>query len=151
MIRLCDILLSYNPDTNFGYMCNVTLTLEIWPWVEVVTHPSVTDNKCVKYHTNTNRQLGVTARTGIFGMCALWPWSWRFMNGSRSWHTLCSWTISVWNIIQIRHRNEELWPGHRFLVYVHCDLDLGDMTFGQCHGKPFGHGQWVYKISSRSN
>ena len=25
--------------------------------------------------------------------------------------------------------------------YVHCDLDLGDMTFGQGHNTPLGHGQ----------
>ena len=29
---------SYGPDTDFQYMCTLTLTLEIWPWVKVMTH-----------------------------------------------------------------------------------------------------------------
>ena len=28
-----------------------------------------------------------------------------------------------------------------FWVFLHCDLDLGDMTLGQDHDKPLGHGQ----------
>ena len=50
--QLCGILFrsnmamrSYDPDTDFGYVCTVTLTSEIWPWVKVMTHPSVIDNK----------------------------------------------------------------------------------------------------------
>ena len=38
--QLCEIssrsnltVRSYGPDTYFGYVCTVTLTLEIWPWV----------------------------------------------------------------------------------------------------------------------
>ena len=26
-------------------------------------------------------------------------------------------------------------------MYVQCDLDLGDMSLGQCHGESLGHGQ----------
>ena len=47
--------------------------------------------------------------------------------------------------------SEKLWPGHGFPECVHCDLDLGDMTFGQNHGTPFGHGQQLFQILSRSN
>ena len=47
--------------------------------------------------------------------------------------------------------SEELWPGHRFLVYVHCDLDIEDMTLGQGHDNPLGHGQYWCEIFSRSN
>ena len=54
--------------------------------------------------------------THILGMCALWPWLWRYDLWSRSWQTLGSWTIIVWNIIQIQHDSEELWPGHIFWV-----------------------------------
>ena len=147
---------SYGPDTDFGYVCTVTLTLEIWPWVKVVTHPSVTDNKCVKYYPDPTWQWGVMARTRISGicallpwpwikvmthpwvmdnncvkyypnpiwqwgvmarkrissMCALWPWSWRYDLGSRSWHTLGSWTTIVLNYIQIEQGSTKLWPGH---------------------------------------
>ena len=30
-------LRSYGQDTDFGYMCTVTLTLEMWLWVKVMT------------------------------------------------------------------------------------------------------------------
>ena len=53
--QLCEILFrsnmavrSYGPDTDFGCVCSVTLTLEISPWVKVMTHPWVMDNNCVK-------------------------------------------------------------------------------------------------------
>ena len=87
---------------DFQYVCTVTLTLEIWPWLKVMTH-------------------------------------------------LGSWTTIMWNIIQIQHGNEELWPGHRFSVCMQCDLDLGDMTLGQGHDTTLGHGQWVFEILSQSN
>ena len=86
------------------------------------------------------------ARTRISGICALWPWPWRYDLGSRSWHTLWSWTTIVWNIIQIQLGNEELWPGHGFSVCVHCDLDLGDMTLSQGYDTSFGHRQLVCEI-----
>ena len=42
--QLCEILSrsilamrSYGPDMDFVYVCTVTLTLEIWPWVKVMT------------------------------------------------------------------------------------------------------------------
>ena len=79
--QLCEILSRSNlamrrhgPDTDFGYVRTVTLTLEIWPWVKVMTHPSVIDNKCVKYYPDPTWQWGVMALTLILGMCALWPW-----------------------------------------------------------------------------
>ena len=36
---------TYGPDTNFGHICNVTLTLETWPRVMVMTHTLVLDSK----------------------------------------------------------------------------------------------------------
>ena len=170
---------------SFGYVCTVIMTSEIWPWFKVMTHPWVMVNNCVKYYSDPTWQWGVMARTRISSMCALWPWPWRYDLGLRSWHTLGSWTTIVWNIIQIQFGSEELWPGHRFPVCVHCDLDLGsrpwhtleswttivwniiqiqsgseelwpghgfpvcvhcdldlgDMTLGQGHNTPFGHGQ----------
>ena len=50
----------------------------------------------------------------------------------------------MYNIIQIQHGSEELWPRHRFGVCVHCDLDLGDITLAQGHDTPLGHGQQLY-------
>ena len=39
----------------------------------------------------------------------------------------------------------------RYWVYVHCDLDLGEMTLGQGHDTSLGHGQQLCEILSRSN
>ena len=77
------------------------------------------------------------------GVCALWPWPWRYDLESRSWHILGSWTAIVWNIIQIQYGSEELWPRHR--VFVHCDLAIRHMIFGQGHGTPLDHGHWCVK------
>ena len=76
------------------------------------------------------------AQTWILCISALWPWPWKYDLESRSWHTLGSWTTIVWNIIQIQHGSEELWPGHRLWVCVHCDLNLGGMTLGQEYDTP---------------
>ena len=132
---------SYGLDMDFVYKCTVTLALEVWPWVKVMTHPWVMDNNCVKYYLDPTWQWGVMARTRNLGMCALWPWPWRYDLVSRIWHTLWPWTTIVWNIIQIQHGSEELWPVHGFWVCGHCDLDLGDMTLGQGHDTSLGHGQ----------
>ena len=45
------------------------------------------------------------------------------------------------NIIQIQLGSKELWPGHRFWVYVRCDLELSNMTLVLDHDTPLGHGQ----------
>ena len=131
-IQLCSVNLW--PRHGFGYVCTVTMTSEIWPWVKVTTHPWVIDNKCVKYYPYLSWQWGVKARTQISSICALWPWPWRYDLRSRSWHTLGSWTTIVWNIIKIKLGSEELWPGYGFPVFAHCDLNLGHMTLGQGHG-----------------
>ena len=117
--QLCEILSrsnmamrSYGPDKDFQYMCTVTLTLEIWPWVKVMTHPSVIDNKCVKYYPDPIWQWGVMARTRIPSMCAVWPLPWRYDLGSRSWHNLGSWPTIVWNYIEIEQGSTKLWRGH---------------------------------------
>ena len=98
--QLCEILSrsnmaakSYGPDIDFVYKCTVTLALEIWPWVKVMTHPWVMDNNCVKYYPDQTWQWRVMARTHIF----------------------------------------------RYI------------TLGQGHDTPFGHGQYVCEVFSRSN
>ena len=70
------------------------------------------DNNCVKYYPDPTWQWGVIARTRISSMCALWTWPWRYDLGSRSWHTLGSWTTILWNYIQIGQGSTKLWPGH---------------------------------------
>ena len=100
--QLCEILSrsnlavrSYGPDTDFRYMCTMTLTSEIWQWVKVMTHPWVMDKNCVKYYPHPTWQWGVMAWTRISSMCALWSWPWRYDLWSRSWHTLGSWTTII--------------------------------------------------------
>ena len=90
-------------------------------------------------------------RTRNSGIRALWPWLWRNDLGSSSWYTLESWTTIFWNIIQIQHGKEELWPGRRFWVCEHYKLDLWDITLGQGHDTPLGHGQQLCEMLSRSN
>ena len=124
---------SYGPDTDFGYVCTVNLTLEIWPRVKVMTHHWVMDNNCVKYYPDPAWQWGVMAQTQILGMFALWPWPWRYDLESRSLHTLGFWTTIVWNIIQTQPGSEELWRRHPF--------------FGMCALWPW---PWRYDLESRS-
>ena len=125
--------------------------------------PLVMDNNHVKYYPYQTWQWRVMTHTRIFGICALWHWTlnilkktlnlnikpWRYDLGSRSWHTLGSWTTIVWNIIQIQLGSEELWPGRRFRVCVYCDLDPGNMTLGQSPVTPLGHRQQLCEILSR--
>ena len=104
--QLCEILSRSNLELRsnvLGMLCTVTLTLEIWPWVKVVTHPWVMDNNCVKYYPDTTWQWEVMAWTRILGMCAL------------------------------------------------CHLGLGDMTLGQGHETPLGHGQQLIDTLTRSD
>ena len=39
----------------------------------------------------------------------------------------------------------------RFLVCVHYDIAIRDMTLGQGHDTPLGHGQQLCELLSRSN
>ena len=141
------------PDTDFGCVCTVTLTLEIWSQVKVMTHPWVMDKNGVKYYPDPTWQLGVIAGTQILDTSALWPWPWRYDLGWRSWHTLGSWTTIVWNIIQIQHGSKELWPGHTFFDMCalwpwpwRYDIDTGSRS-----DTPLGHGQQLCEILPTSN
>ena len=87
---------SNGPDTDFRYVYTVTLTLEIWLSVKLMTRPWVMDNNCVKYHQDPPWQWGVMARAHILVMCALWPWPWRYDPGSGHYTPL----------------GTKLWPGH---------------------------------------
>ena len=61
--QLCEILSksdfkveSYGTDKDYGYVCTVTLTLEIWLWFKVMTHLWVEDNNRVKYYSDPTKQ-----------------------------------------------------------------------------------------------
>ena len=71
----------------------------------------------------------------------------------RSWQIFRLWTTTIifmWNIILIQHGSKEL-AGHRFWLYVDCDIELGNMTLTTNHDIPFGHGHYMWKILSISN
>ena len=79
--QLCEILSRsdltvrrYGSNTYFG--CTMTLTLEVWLLVKLITHPL--DNNCVKYYPVQTWQYWVMAWTRISGMCALWTWPWKY-------------------------------------------------------------------------
>ena len=116
------------------------MTLTIRPWVIVMIQLC----DILSRSNMVARSYGLDT---VLGMCALWPWPWRYDLGLRSWHTLGSWTTIVWNIIRIQLGSEELWPRHRFWVCVYYDLDLGDMTLGQVHDTPLGYGHQLCEIS----
>ena len=61
----------YGPDTDFMYVCTVTLALKIIPWVKVMTHLWVMDNNYVKLYPDWTREYEVMARTRISSMYAL--------------------------------------------------------------------------------
>ena len=63
--------------TWIRYMCTVTLTSKIWPWVKFMTNPFIKDNKCVNYYPDLAWQWECMAWTQILCICALWPWPWR--------------------------------------------------------------------------
>ena len=62
------------------------------------------------YGPDTIRTDGQT-NTRTLVKCALWPWLWKYDLGSRSWHTIGSWTTILLNIIQIQGYSRKLWPG----------------------------------------
>ena len=99
-----------DPTLQWGVMARTRILgmCALWAWrydlgsrSKVMTHPWVMDNNCVKYYLDPTWHWGVMAWTQIFGICAMQPWPWRYDYGSMSWHTLRSWTIIVWIIIQI--------------------------------------------------
>ena len=133
---------------DFGNLWALNLTLDIWPWFNVMAHlvswTTIAWNIIQILHGSKELWLGHR-----FWVCIHYDLD----LGSRSWHTLGSWIIIVWNIIQILDGSKELWPGHRFWVCMHCGLDLGYMTLAQGHDTSFGHGQQLceIKILSRSS
>ena len=156
--QLCEILprsnmavKSYGPDMDFVYKCTVTLALEIWPWVKVMTHPSVMDNNTEKYYLDSTWQWRVMARTHIFCyVCTLtltlevWPWvkvithPWVMDNNCLKYYPDPTWqwgvTARTWNLGMC-----VLWPWP-------WRYDLG-----QGYDTSLGHGQQLCEILYRSN
>ena len=115
---------------------------ELWPWRLQYDRELKSRCICLKYHQYRHR-FWVCVR------CDLDLGDMTFV--SRSWHTLGSWTLIVWDIIKIKHGSEELWPGLIFWICFRCDLELSDMALVQGHDTPLGHGQQLCEILSRSD
>ena len=120
----------------------MTLTLAIWPRVKVMIW---------LHYQDQTWQWGVMVRTPFFGICALWSWPWRYDLGTRSWHTIGSWTISVRYYPDLTWQWGVMARTQIFSICAQCDLDLEDMTLGQGHDTPFRYRQQLREILSRSN
>ena len=103
--------------------------------LKVIAHPLVMENTCVKYYLDPAWHWRVMARTRISGMCAQWPWPQRYDLGSRSWHTLGTWTMIVWSIIQKGQVVTELWPRTQ-------SEQTDRLTDGQTDRQTDGHTGW---------
>ena len=121
--QLCEIfsrsnmaLRSYGLDT----MCIVTFTLEIWPWVKVMTYPWVMDNNCVKYYPDQTSGNGVMARTRSEQMD-------RRTDGKTGWFLYTPHTLFAGGILNMKLYIENC-SNYRVrtkvLTKFRCDLDL---------------------------
>ena len=123
---------SYGPDTDFGYVCTVTLTLEM---SSGQGHATPLSQGHQLWETLSRSNMAVTSygQERDFGYeCTvtlaleIWPWikvmkhSWAMDNNCVKYHPDPTWS-------------EELWPGQGFWVWVHCDLILGGITLSQGH------------------
>ena len=125
--------------------CDLDLTLEIWPWVKLMTHPWFMENNCVKYYPDPTLQLGVMVQTWISGyVCTvtltleIWPWV-KVMTHPWFMGNNC---LKYYPDPTLAARSYGL--GTDFWVCVHCDLDLEDVTLGQGHETSLGHWQQLY-------
>ena len=148
---------SWGPDTILDvHVCNVTLTLEKWPWVTIMKHPWVIDSNCVKYYPDPTWQWRVTAQTPILGMCAQLPWPWRYdlgdMTLGHSHDTPLVHQQRLWEVLSISNKEVRSYgPNMDFEACLHCDLNLRDMTLGESNDTSLGHGQQLCEILSRSD
>ena len=143
---------SWGPDTILGYVYNVTLTLEIWPWVTVMIHPWVMDNNCVKYYPDPTWQWRVMARTWILKhvytvtlTLKIWPWvivmahPWFIDNDCEKYYP---YPTRKWGVMA------RTW----ILKHVYTvTLTLKIWPLGESNDTFLGHGQQLCEILSRSD
>ena len=128
----------YNgPGTEFGYVCTVTLTFEIWPLVKVMTPLGHGQQLCnVSRYNMTMKSYGLD--TDCWYMSALCLRDMTLSQGHDK--PLCSGQqfckISRSNGITCK----ELCPGHGFWMCVHSDLDPGKTTLNCIKAMPH---QWA--------
>ena len=111
--QMCEILSisnmavrSYGPDTEFGYVCTVTWRYTLGQGYDT---PLGHGQQLCEILSRSNMAVRSYGPDTDFGYMTftleIWPWV-------RSWHILGSWTIIMWNIIQIRQGIKKLWPRH---------------------------------------
>ena len=103
-------------QTRYVLTGQIPPTLEIWPWVKVMTHSLVMDNNYMKYNPHLSNSWKVMVRKKM--PCVNCDLDLGDMTLSQGHDKI------VWYIITIHFGSEELWPGHGFWVCVHCDLDI---------------------------
>ena len=139
---------SYGLDKDFGYVCRVTLTSEVWPSV-------------MSWHTGHGQYVGEILSRYNFEVRS-------YSLDTDFWY-MCTVTLTLeimgqdhdaplghgqqycvkyypdptwqWGVI--------LWLGHGFGVYKHCDFYLGDMNLGKGHDTPLSHWQQFCEILSQ--
>ena len=119
---------SWGPDTILGYVCNVTLTLEIWSWVTVMIYPWVMDNNCVKYYSDPTWQWRVMPKHR-FWVCVHSDLDLGDMTLGHSHDTPLVHRQRLWEILSISNKEVGSYgPNMDFEACLHCDLNLRDMT-----------------------
>ena len=106
----------------------VTLNFPKWPWLNVMTNPWVMGNFCVKWEPIKFIHKKDVERTRIMKFFLKWPWTSSNELGSRSWHTLGSWAIFVWNENVSSLSRRKIWNGHELWNFSSSDLELAQMT-----------------------
>ena len=126
---------SYSWDTDFGYKCTVTLTLEVWHWHWVKVRHTLGSWTTIVWNITYIQYGSEELWPGhvSFGMCALWPWPWRYDLWRRSCHN--PW-VSDNNCV--KYYPDPTWQG-----WVMAQTRI----FGMCALWPW---PWRYDLRSRS-
>ena len=137
------------PRHGFGYVCTVTMTSEIWPWVKVMTHPWFMDNKFISPRSRS--QCTYTGNLCPGHNSSLPSWIWIIF------HTLIVYDRRVCHNIDPRsylwgqghsaHIPKNLCLGHNSLIAI---LDLDNISHNCCPWTKGVSWPWPKVISLRS-
>ena len=123
----------YSRQTNFCYVCDFDLGSRTW-------------HSYVKYQPYESKKLGSGHKFWLlvhFLYVEPWPWR-RDLEITVIVYFLHTLTVIMKNYMIPIYLNDK----DTFWLCMHCDLDFGDMTFGQGHGAPFCYEQQLCDILS---
>ena len=140
---------SYGPDTDFRYMCTVTLTLEVWPWIKVMTQYSVMDNNCAKILSRSNLAVKSYGPETDFGYVCTDSVILTLVQGHCTpmghWQQLCE-ILSRSNLAERSYGlDTDIW----YVCTATLTLEIWPWVKVMTH--PFGHGQQLCEILFRSD